>query len=184
MIWFTLQLACLLITLATPHHRTFQVETVYLTLLLAFELLWLTQRRLPALNLLATLTFSTLLGCTTTIFLMGGGAFSLGLCWPALALRWEDDHPTWSRWAVIGCFAALAWGTSQQPWFAFVPVLLTLWQFKPNRIARLCNTAALAWTVGALAEVYGAADPEATLRAGLLMVLLQIGLRWVNRDQG
>ena len=183
MIWICLQVVCLLIIQATPHHHTFGVEKIYLTLLLGFELLWLAQRRLPTLNLLATLSFSALLGCTTMIVLTNGGV-PLSLCWPALALRWEDDHPTQSRWALIGCFAALAWGTSQQPWFAFVPVLLTLWQFKPNRIARLCNTAALAWTLAALAEVYGASDPEATLRTGLLLVLLQIGLRWVNRDQG
>jgi len=109
MIWICLHAACLLIALATPHHRTFQVELVYLSLLLAFELLWLAQRRLPALNLLATLTFSALLGCTSMIYLMGGGAASLGLCWPALALRWEDDNPGRSRGVLIGCFAALAW---------------------------------------------------------------------------
>lgn len=184
MIWLCLQIACLLLTLATPHHHTFGVELIYLTLLLGFELLWLTQRRLPALNLLATLTFSSLLGCTSMIVLTNGAATGLGLCWPALALRWEENYPTRSRWILIVSFAALAWNTAQQPWLALVPVLLTLGQFRPHRIARFCNTASLAWTVGALAEVYGASDPEATLRAGLLMVLLQIGLRWVNRDQG
>lgn len=184
MIWFCFQLASLLITLATPHHRTFEVEVAYLTSLLAFELLWLAQRRLPALNLLATLTFSALLGCTTMIFLMGGGAVSLGLCWPALALRWEDSSLIRSRGALIGSFAVLAWSSLQghSAWYFFLPVLLTLWQFQPNRIARFCNTAALAWTVGALAEALCVNGPEqeAMLRTGVLLVLPQIGLRVLN----
>jgi hypothetical protein len=186
MIWLFLRLAILALVMAVPNFRTHQAELTYLTVLLSFDLLWLSSRRIPELRLLATLFFSLLLGTTAMVFLVGGSPVSLAFFWPSLMLRLEDRPAAEQRLYLVAAQIALLATVPASLYPADLlrvgPLVLSALQVRGGRLAGWANSAALAWMLGPVVQASFAPDAFALTRVALLLALPQLGLRRLQHD--
>lgn len=189
MIWLLLRLSLIGLVLASPHQRTQPAELMFLCGLLSFDLLWVIQRRAPALRTVAALVFSALAGMTVLVFVIGGSLVSLGFFWPSLMLRLEDRPYAEQRLALVALQIALM-VTAPLAEFPFadglrmVPVFFSLLQIGSGRISRWANLGSLVWmlTVLVTAQLFSGETAALLARSTLLLGLPQLGLRVLNRD--
>ena len=190
MIWLLLRLTLFGVVLAAPHPRTQEAELSYLMGLTLFDLLWLLQRRLPELRMIASLVFTLILGATSLIYLVGGSLVSLAFFWPSLMLRLENCSPGQQRLGLILLQVALVVTAPVSDFpleesLRLPPVLFSLLQLRPGRISSWANAGTLLWMLGMLVPAYlFSADLTATALARnlLLLSLPQLALKSLNRD--
>lgn len=138
-----------------------------------FDLLWLLQRKLPAYQTAASLVFSMVLGATSMVLLISGSLVSVAFLWPGeqrLAL------------VAVQLMLAVLVPVSEFPllYLRFGPIFLSLVQLKGT----WANTAAIAWLLGPLVQACffpGELAPAALARTATLMLLPQLGLRYLNK---
>lgn len=188
MIWLIFRFAIFALVMAAPHDRTHEGELTFLVGLLLFDLLWLLQRKLPDYRSAASLVFSMMLGATCMLLLLGGSTVSVAFLWPSLMLRLEDRPAAEQRLALVAVQLMLAVlvPVSEFPllYLRFGPIFLSLLQLKGGRLATWANTAALAWLLGPLVQAWffpGELDPAMLARTATLMLLPQLGLRFLNK---
>lgn len=188
MIWLIFRFTIFALVMAAPHDRTHEGELAILVGFLLFDLLWLLQRKQPAYRTAASLVFSMVLGATSMLLLIGGGLVSVAFLWPSLMLYLEDRPLAEQRRALVAVQLMLAVlvpvGEFPLLYLRFGPIFLSLVQLKGGRPATWANTAAIAWLLGPLLQACffpGELAPAALARTATLMLLPQLGLRYLHK---